>query len=206
MTYDPFVSLSIAAGVTKHVELGTAILQLPLYHPTDVALKSFSLMQESNGRFLLGIGAGSTESDHLVLHSDFSSRFHNFSQKLDVLRSIFKTGQFEETDLTPWLSVEGGPPILHGTWGQGVEVAATEYQGWIASGMHRGPSQLEKAISRYRKAGGSRAIVSTIILGKEMNHAAVQNLLSQYRNMGFDDAVVMFTPGSLPPSEVRQMI
>ena len=47
---DPFVALSAAAAVTSTVELGTAILQLPLYSPTDVALKSYALGQLSGGR------------------------------------------------------------------------------------------------------------------------------------------------------------
>ena len=36
MITDPFVTLAVAASVTEDVELGTAVLQLPLYHPVDV--------------------------------------------------------------------------------------------------------------------------------------------------------------------------
>ena len=45
MMHDPLVALAAAAAVTSRVELGTAILQLPIYHPTDVALKVATLMQ-----------------------------------------------------------------------------------------------------------------------------------------------------------------
>ena len=57
MHTDPFIALSVAAAVTKKVELGTAILQLPLYNPVDIAHKSFSLLQASGNRLVLGVGA-----------------------------------------------------------------------------------------------------------------------------------------------------
>jgi len=44
MLTDPFIALTTAAAVTEKVELGTAIPQLPLYDPVDIAIKSFSLM------------------------------------------------------------------------------------------------------------------------------------------------------------------
>ena len=44
MLTDPFIVLTTAAAVTEKVELGTAIPQLPLYDPVDIAIKSFSLM------------------------------------------------------------------------------------------------------------------------------------------------------------------
>ena len=52
MVTDPFIALTAAAVATDHVELGTGILQLSLYEPVDVALKSFSLMQVAGGRLL----------------------------------------------------------------------------------------------------------------------------------------------------------
>jgi alkanesulfonate monooxygenase SsuD/methylene tetrahydromethanopterin reductase-like flavin-dependent oxidoreductase (luciferase family) len=39
MLTDPFITLAIAAAVTKKAELGTAILQMALYDPVDIALK-----------------------------------------------------------------------------------------------------------------------------------------------------------------------
>lgn len=41
---DPFIALAVAASVTENIELGTGIVQLPFYHPVDVAQRVLSLM------------------------------------------------------------------------------------------------------------------------------------------------------------------
>lgn len=203
---DPFIALAAVASVTHRVEIGTAILQLPLYHPTDMALKVWSLQQLSGGRFLLGVGAGSTEADYRIHQAAYPERFSAFNEKLARLRNIFETGQAENTDLSPWPSVQGPPPIFYGTWGKGVARAAGEFDGWIASGMHRSPAECAEALKGYRDAGGGRAIVSTIQLSGDTDLGAFREMLQGYEAAGFDDAVVMFLAGAPDPSVVRAMI
>ena len=206
MLSDPFIALSAVAAVTEDVEIGTAILQLPLYNPADIALKCWSLQQLSGGRFILGIGAGSTENDYQVHDVAFEERFTLFESKLKALREIFHTNQAADHDLTPWPSVRGGPPVFFGTWGKKVERAAREFDGWIASGMHRTPEECANALQGYRKANGSRAMVSTIRIGAGDDLGEVSARLRAYEDAGFDDAVVMFLPGAPSPQAVRALI
>ena len=206
MMTDPFVALSVAASVTERVELGTAILQLPLYEPADVALKTFSLMQVAGDRVTLGVGAGSTEVDHLVHRRDFGRRFVDFASDLSDLRACFASGQIDDLSLSPWESVSGGPRLVYGTWGAGVAKAAMEFDGWIASGMHRTVDDLEQTIVTYRAAGGTRAIVTTILLSGDTDLGELSVLLDRYRAAGFDDAVVMFMPGAPSADDVRRLV
>ena len=81
---DPLIALSVAATVTK-CELGTAILQLPLYEPMDLAHRVYSLMQLAEQGFVLGLGAGSTKSDFTALNRNYERRFIDFEQKLKTL-------------------------------------------------------------------------------------------------------------------------
>ncbi len=203
---DPFITLSIAAAVTKNVELGTGILQLPLYHPADVAIKAFSLMQASGSRLLLGLGAGSTESDHRVHGSTFDTRFRRYRESVKDLRHIFATGEVGDYNLSPYEQVQGGPPLFYGTWGAGVAKAADEYDGWIASGMHRTPDDLDEVIPSYRQAGGQRAIVSTILASADRGIDGLAELLQRFEAAGFDDAVVMFLPGGPSPADFRKLV
>ena len=76
--HDPLLALTAAAAVTTRVELGTGILQLPLYHPADVVLKVLTLLQIAGDRLLLGVGAGSTQADY-ALHDQV--RFHQMEIK-----------------------------------------------------------------------------------------------------------------------------
>ena len=206
MLSDPFVVLSAVAAVTQDVEIGTAILQLPLYNPSDIALKSWSLQQLSGGRFILGVGAGSTKNDYEVHDVAFGERFSLFESKLAALRKVFQTGCTAEHDLTPWGSVRGGPPIFYGTWGRNVVRAAGEFDGWIASGMHRSPEECAEALLKYRAANGSRAIVSTLRIDADTDVGELCDRLRAFEQAGFDDAVVMFLPGAPSLSEIRALI
>ena len=206
MAPDPLIALSVAATVTTDVELGTAILQLPLYHPTDLAHRVLSLQQLCGARLTLGLGAGSTVQDFDAFERDFEARFRTFNESFVELSVALETGANATAELSPWPSVAGGPPLMYGTWGKGVERAAKEFSGWVASAHYRTPDELESAIQRYRAAGGQRAVVSTIQLPANRSLAEVEQLLQRFEAMGFDDAVVMFLPGGVSPQEVRKLV
>lgn len=206
MMADPFVALSAAAVVTEKVELGTAILQLPLYNPADVVLKAYSLALLSDNRFILGVGAGSTKADYGVHNLAFNDRFKNFDQAVDQLRKTFSDGSAGDGNVTPWKSVKGGPPVFYGTWGKNVARAAADFDGWIASGMHREPAECAEALARFREAGGGRAIVSTIQVNGETDPSELRDRLQGFASTGFDDAVVMVFPGGPSIDQVRAMV
>ena len=205
MMTDPIVALSVAASVTDDLELGTAILQIPLYEPMDLAHRIFSLQQIAGDRLILGVGAGSTAADYAAYGRDFDARFDAFENSLSALREIFTTGGRGDVSLSPWPAVSGGPPVFFGTWGKGVVRAATEFDGWIASGMHRTPEQVAAAAQRYRDAGGGRAIVSTIQVSGQTDLGELKEKFAAYAEAGFDDAVVMLLPGAPEPAAVRRL-
>ena len=206
MMIDPLIALACAATVTSKVELGTAIMQLPLYNPTDIALKAYSLKMLSGDRFLFGVGAGSTAADYQIHRTDFKSRFSAFEQCLEHLRSTLADGSANGGNLTPPAAATGGPPILFGTWGKNVARAAIEFDGWIASGMHRTPVECATALQGYRAAGGKRAIVSTIRVFPDTDLEELRDTLLTYEQAGFDDAVVMIMPGGPPPQTIRALL
>jgi alkanesulfonate monooxygenase SsuD/methylene tetrahydromethanopterin reductase-like flavin-dependent oxidoreductase (luciferase family) len=49
---------ALVAGQTKRVELGTAVLLAPLYHPVIVAKQLAELDRATGGRMMLGFGVG----------------------------------------------------------------------------------------------------------------------------------------------------
>ena len=102
MLPDPFTALASAATATQEVELGTAVLQLPLYQPTDLAHRIFSLMQICGDRLTLGLGAGSTETDFIAFERSYADRFKTFDTSLAQLKRLLVEGKNEHCDLTPW--------------------------------------------------------------------------------------------------------
>ena len=211
MITDPFVALSVAATVCDDVEVGTAVLQVPLYHPVDLAHRVLSLRQICGDRLLLGVGAGSTQKDFDAFGRSYAQRFRDFRVGVRMLRELLATGRLgtgkeAEVDLSPWPGVAGGPPLLLGSWGRGVVHAARKYDGWIASANYRTPDEVIQALGEYRAAGGGRAIASTILVHGQTDLGQLKAMLQRFAAAGFDDAVVMLQPGAPSPRDVRALL
>ena len=200
---DPFVALSVAATVTRTVELGTGIIQVPLHHPVELAHRVLSLVEVCSGRLMLGVGAGSSGPDFAALERDYGNRLDTLHRNLALLRGLLRTGEWGEVSLNP--VPRPSPPIFYGTWGGDIERAAREFDGWIASARFQQAERLEIRLGRYRAAGGRRAIVTTIIVNADSDLGKLRARLQQYADYGFDDAVIMFMPGAPDPERVRAL-
>lgn len=202
---DPFVTLATAAAVTRQVELGTATVQVPLYHPADLAHRVLSLMAVCGGRLALGISPGSTEADFATLGRDYTARFTAFHRDAARLRVLLADGRDDQAALST-AAAGGRPPLLLGSWGANVERAARDFDGWLASGYRRTPGQIIAAHERYRAAGGRRAIVCAIPLHSRDDLEPVGEVLRRYAQAGFDDAVVLIGPDGPAPEKVRALL
>ncbi len=206
MMSDPLMALTVAATIDEKIELGTGILQLPLYHPMEVAHRIITLHQMCGDRLILGVGAGSTQADYDAYGRDYEGRFKAFNEALATLREIFETGGSGGSSHNPWAELKGGPKLAYGTWGKGVARAAKEFDVWIASGMHRTPDEVCAVAPEYRAAGGKRAIVTTINVSGKTDLGELKADLDQYAAAGFDDAVILPLPGMPPLEDVRKLV
>ncbi len=200
---DPLVTLAAAAAAPRDVELGTATLQLPLYHPADVAFRLLSLMTICGDRLTLGVSPGSTATDYAAFDRDFGTRFAVFRRDVDRLRVLLERGRDDLVDLGPAL---GRPPLLLGSWGANVERAAREFDGWLVTASRRTFDQIVEAYERFRAAGGKRAIVCTVPVDRGDDLDATGDLLRRYAEIGFDDAVVLIGPDGPAPEDVRALL
>ncbi|MEM9565652.1 MAG: LLM class flavin-dependent oxidoreductase [Actinomycetota bacterium] len=197
MLPDPLQALTAAAAVTSpETELGTGVLQLPIRNPAEVAHRAMTLRMEAGPRVLLGVGPGSTADDFAAFASadgvdaDYDDRFARFERQLVELRGFLTAGEHDGRRLGPWPAVVGGPELYLAGWrGRWVERAASEAAGWIASATYADDDTLGDAIERFRRAGGRRAIVTTLRVDDDPQPAIER--LHRFAAMGFDDAVVL---------------
>jgi luciferase-like monooxygenase len=61
---DALMWLLVACAATDRIEVGTSILQIPLRNPVELAQRFLTLQALTRGRFTVGVGAGSTKSNH----------------------------------------------------------------------------------------------------------------------------------------------
>lgn len=120
---DPMVTLSMVAGVTERVRLGTSVLVLPYRNPVNLAAEAAALDVLSDGRFVLGVGAGWMEEEFRALGIDPAERGARTDEHIEVLRALWTEdparfeGRFTRFDglvLATTPRTEGGPPIWVG--------------------------------------------------------------------------------------------
>lgn len=159
---DPLTALAVAATATERIELGTCILQLGIRNPVEVAHRVMTTHLVCGERLSLGVGAGSSRPDFHAFGRSYDDRFSRLGHELDVVRRLLHGGPVDGIDLTPWEATLGGPPVLIGSWTSGTWItrAATEFDGWIASGARGGG--LAEGVARYRDAGGERAVLTNV--------------------------------------------
>src|SRR5437660_8326190 len=115
-TLDSLQVLTALAAVTRRVELGISVLQLPLRNPVELAHRVQSVQAMSNNRLILGVGSGSTRDDFELLGYDYDHRFRTFNNDLEIMNRVWNGEPVNGGTLSTWPGCKGGPPILIGAW------------------------------------------------------------------------------------------
>ena len=165
-TLDPLVVLGMLSAATQRVELGTAVLQVSLRNPIELAHRVQSVQALSGGRLRLGVGSGSTRADFDLLGADYDQRFRTLMSSLDTMRRAWRGEAVNGGALSPWPGCEGGPPVLLGAWRspRWIAYAAKQCQGWIASGLYSSWEDLENGMRLYRDGGGTNAVLANVVV------------------------------------------
>ena len=87
--YDPFVTLGQVAAITERVRLGTSVIVLPYRPPVVSAKLVAALDQVSDGRLILGVGAGALFEEFEALGVPFAERGARTDEALEVWRALF---------------------------------------------------------------------------------------------------------------------
>ena len=209
-TLDPLSALGLLCAVTKKIELGTCVIQVPIRHPVEHAHRVQTINLLSNGRFRFGVGTGSTKNDFDCVEADFETRFKVLPGMLDVMKRTWNGEGVYGPPISVWPGTEGGPAVLLGAWRspRWINLAA-KLQGWIASGIHSKWEDVEIGHRMYRNAGGKRAIVANIFadfrpdpeespIGRPLTislvgqtPAGARDTLKRLADIGIDDALVV---------------
>jgi probable F420-dependent oxidoreductase len=120
---DPIVTLSLIAGVTERIGLGTSVFVLPYRNPVTLAAELAALDVVSEGRFILGVGVGWMREEFEAIGVPAAERGARTDEHLQVLKTLWSddpasfAGDFTSFDgvvLATTPRTEGGPPIWVG--------------------------------------------------------------------------------------------
>jgi probable F420-dependent oxidoreductase len=174
--WEVFTFLSALAAVTSRMQLGPLVACTSFRNPTLIAKMADSLDEISNGRFILGLGAGWHEPEYRAFGYPFDHLASRFEEALHIILPLLREGhvdfegkyyQAREAVLRPRGPSKAGPPILIGA---------------------RRPRLLELT-ARYADAWNTTAWT----LGADHVASKYPDLLEACQKVGRDPATIEFT-------------
>ncbi|MEZ4569770.1 MAG: LLM class flavin-dependent oxidoreductase [Thermomicrobiales bacterium] len=115
--------LPALATATQRVEIGTLVTNTGYRNPALLAKMADTVDDLSDGRLIVGLGAGDFPSEHEAYGYPFEGRVGRFEEALQIIRPMLRgecvtfDGEHYrslEAALLPWSVRETGPPILIG--------------------------------------------------------------------------------------------
>ena len=124
--WEAWSQMAAIAAITDRVEIGPLVASTSFHSPAMLAKKAITLDEISNGRFILGLGAGWNEVEYRAFGFPFDRRASRFEEAFEIIRRLVAgeqvtfAGEFydvEESVLLPSGPRPGGPPLLIGSQG-----------------------------------------------------------------------------------------
>ncbi|HYI13759.1 MAG TPA: LLM class flavin-dependent oxidoreductase [Thermomicrobiales bacterium] len=125
--WDGWSLLAGLAAVTERVEIGPLVSCVSFRNPALLAKIADTVDEISNGRLILGLGAGWHEPEYQAFGFPFDHRVSRFEEALKIIHGLLKHGHVDfegtyysarECELRPRGPRAEGPPILLGTVGE----------------------------------------------------------------------------------------
>jgi alkanesulfonate monooxygenase SsuD/methylene tetrahydromethanopterin reductase-like flavin-dependent oxidoreductase (luciferase family) len=154
-SWESLTLLGALAHRVPGLTIGHGVLSNTFRHPVLVAKAATLLDHQTGGRFVLGLGAGWHEGEHLpfgIPLPPIQERFDRFESAVGVIRALFSDEAAHEpgvvradpfypldgaTNLPPPLT-PGGPPMwLGGQKKRGLALVAREGNGWMLPAIPR---------------------------------------------------------------------
>src|SRR5712672_2940264 len=90
----PLMMVAHCASITKTIRLGTAVVVLPLYNPTRLLAEIATADALSNGRLMLGVGAGYQPYEFERFGVDIKANLEMTEEVCDILDRAFSQDFF----------------------------------------------------------------------------------------------------------------
>ena len=216
---DPWIALAYIAAKTERVKLGTSVSQIALRHPVLMARELATLDRLSEGRLIVGAGAGWVEEEFMSVGVPFATRGGRLNEFVRVLRHLWTTPEEAWTGkhfqvpgvkivmpLTP-----GGPPLYIGaSTPAGIKRVARYADGFLT--VHMKPDalaalrthidQMTAALGRPRLPMISQVLPPPTV-------AEARGLIEAARGAGIDGVIVahpLDDGQNQPPDDVSRAL
>ena len=193
-THDPFVAFGACAAVTTRIRLGTGICLVIQRDPITLAKEIATLDRLSNGRFVLGIGAGWNREEMQNHGADYVNRWALVREKILAMKAIWTQdeaefhGKFVNFDPLwsyPKPAQRRGPPVWIGANSKWVFDRIAEYgDGWMPIGG-LGSGNMDRLKAACEARGRKVSDITLALFGAP---TAIESLRGRIEQ-GFDELI-----------------
>lgn len=122
--WECWTMLSALAEATERVEIGTLVLCNSFRNPAILAKMAITADEVSDGRLILGIGAGWNEPEYQAFGLPFDHRVDRLEEALQIVKPLLREGQVDfegqyyqapDCEIVPRGPRAAGPPLMVGS-------------------------------------------------------------------------------------------
>jgi probable F420-dependent oxidoreductase len=196
--FDPIVTLTWAAAVTEHVDLGTSVLVAPQHSPLELANVLASLDSMSGGRVIAGVGVGWSEGEFAALGFDFATRGRRLDEIVRVWRTVWQDDPASfDGEFVSFRDLRVLPAPAHRIpiWVGGTAAAARRRAVELGDGYHLigvTPDEARDPIAEVRAARPESEFVVSLRTGWDpqgMDHDRIRTERQAYEAVGISYVV-----------------
>lgn len=202
---DTSVALTLLATHTTTLKLASGIIILPLRNPVLLAKELASIDVVSNGRLIVGVGAGYVREEFATVGVPFAERNQRMDDSIGALRALwtmkrpYHQGQFvsiDGIDAHPRPIQRPGPPIVVGGESRtALRRAITTADGWY--GFYLDPptvrnvvDDLSRLADEHERPAKLGPLEITVTPSPPINH----KMIERYRELGVERLVLLPQP------------
>ena len=179
--WEVWTSLAAIAASTSTIQIGPLVASTSFHAPAMLAKQATTVDAASQGRLILGLGAGWNQREYDAFGFPFDHRVGRFAEAFTIIRTLLREGRIdfhgEYYDVANCLlhprSSQTGPPLMVGSIGDRMlDITLPHVDSWnmwwsqygnTAEGFRREKERVDSLIEAHGRTGEVEATTAVLV-------------------------------------------
>ena len=179
--WEVWTSLAAIAASTSTIQIGPLVASTSFHAPAMLAKQATTVDAASQGRLILGLGAGWNQREYDAFGFSFDHRVSRFAEAFTIIRTLLREGSIdfhgEYYDVANCLlhprSSQTGPPLMVGSIGDRMlDITLPHVDSWnmwwsqygnTAEGFRREKERVDSLIEAHGRTGEVEATTAVLV-------------------------------------------
>jgi len=179
--WEVWTSLAALAASTSTIQIGPLVASTSFHAPAMLAKQATTVDAASQGRLILGLGAGWNQREYDAFGFPFDHRVSRFAEAFTIIRTLLHEGRIDfhgdyydvDNCLLHPRSSETGPPLMIGSIGDRMlDITLPHVDSWnmwwsqygnTAEGFRREKERVDSLIEAHGRTGEVEATTAVLV-------------------------------------------